>query len=270
MFNFTTIDSKLDKQTSLYGKFSILPIKKGNAITIGNALRRILLSNLPGIAITAVKIKGVESEFSTVIGIREDILEILLNLKQIIFKGNLLRKTIVNLIKDGPTIVTAGDIQLPDYLQIINPEHYIATISSSIVLNLELQISSGVGYKSANSGVKENSFDFIEMDAIFMPVTKVNYYVENIYIEPLLVRENLIIEIWTNGSILPKKALKKSSEILIHLFSTFIEEPKLPNLFEYSKFPVFDLIDSENDLGTYGDHYGIFSKKKKIITNYII
>lgn len=229
MFNLKKIDSKVYSENNLYGKFSILPIKKGDSLTIGNALRRVLLSNLPGIAIIAVKIKGHNNEFSTIPGVREDILEILLNLKQIIFTGRLEQKTIINLKIRGPKLVTAKNIVLPYNLQIINLAAYIATISKNILLNLDLQISSGVGYKPLNINVNENLSNFIDIDAIFMPVTKVNYYIENIYLEPISINEHLIFEVWTNGSILPEKALKKGSEILINLFSSFNSSLQLIN-----------------------------------------
>jgi DNA-directed RNA polymerase subunit alpha len=254
MINFEKIDSRLNKKTNLYGKFSVLPLKKGSGITIGNSLRRVLLSDLPGIAITAAKINNIQHEFSTISGIREDVLEILLNLKQIVLNGTIFRKTYVNLTITGPKIITANDIELPYNLKIINNEQYIAAICINILFTMELEISSGVGYKIANPKSIESLSNFIELDAIFMPVHKVNYYVENIYIQPLLLRENLIIEIWTNGSILPEKALKKSSEILIHLFSTFINEYKIIN----SRITLNDTIyKQENFKKKLNTHFGI-------------
>jgi DNA-directed RNA polymerase subunit alpha len=231
MSNLKKISSNIINDTDKYGKFSILPLNKGQGITIGNSLRRILLSDLPGIAITAVKITGVSHEFSTIPGIREDVLEILLNLKQIIFNGVLNNKIIVNLNVAGPKIVTANDIKLPQNLQIVNPNQYIGVICNNMTLNMELQISSGFGYQAVSrEPIKKDLVDFIDIDAIFMPVQKVNFYVENIYIQPLVLKENLVIEIWTNGSISPESAIKKGSETLINLFSLCLDSNEAPEL----------------------------------------
>jgi DNA-directed RNA polymerase subunit alpha len=229
MIRLKKLDSIRNSQdNNIYGKFSILPLVKGHGLTVGNALRRTLLSDLSGIAITALKIGGVEHEFSLIPGVREDLLEILLNLKQIVFTGTLLQETIVTIDVNGPKIVTANDIILPDNLKIINPTQYIAVISSNVQLTLELKISSGTGYKLANSNSIRTGTDFIEMDAVFTPIQRVNYYVENIYTKPRLLKENLIFEIWTDGSITPECAIKNASEILINLFSIFIVSSPTP------------------------------------------
>ena len=223
MIRLKKLDSTRNSQdNNIYGKFSILPLTKGHGLTIGNALRRTLLSDLSGIAITAIKIGGLEHEFSLIPGVREDLLEILLNLKQIVFAGTLSKETILTVNVSGPKIITANDILLPDNLKIINPTQYIAVISSNVELTMELRISSGTGYKLANSNSIRNGKDFIEIDAIFTPIQRINYYVENIYTKPRLLKENLIFEIWTNGSITPEYAIKNASEILINLFSIFI------------------------------------------------
>jgi DNA-directed RNA polymerase subunit alpha len=226
MIKLKKLDSIRNSQdNNIYGKFSILPLTKGHGITIGNALRRTLLSDLSGIAITGVKISGIEHEFSIIPGVREDLLEILLNLKQIIFTGTLVNETIVTINVVGPKIITANDILLPNDIKIVNPEQYIAVVSSNVELKWELKISSGIGYKLANANAKQNETEFIEIDAIFTPIQRINYYVENIYTKPRLLKENLIFEIWTNGSITPECAIKNASEILINLFSVFIEPP---------------------------------------------
>jgi len=223
MIRLKKLDSIRNSQdNNIYGKFSILPLTKGHGLTVGNALRRTLLSDLSGIAITAIKIGGLEHEFSLIPGVREDLLEILLNLKQIVFAGTLSKETILTVNVSGPKIITANDILLPDNLKIINPTQYIAVISSNVELTMELRISSGTGYKLVNSNSIRNGKDFIEIDAIFTPIQRINYYVENIYTKPRLLKENLIFEIWTNGSITPEYAIKNASEILINLFSIFI------------------------------------------------
>lgn len=223
MIRVKKLDSIRNSQdNNIYGKFSILPLTKGHGLTVGNALRRTLLSDLSGIAITALKIGGLEHEFSTIPGVREDLLEILLNLKQIVFTGTLVEETIVTINVKGPKILTANDIGLPDNLKIVNPTQYIAVIFSDIELTFELKISSGTGYRLANSNSLQSDKDFIEIDAIFTPIQRINYYVENIYTKPRLLKENLIFEIWTNGSLTPECAIKNASEILINLFSIFV------------------------------------------------
>ena len=228
MIKFKKLHSiRSNQNNSIYGKFSILPLTKGHGLTVGNALRRTLLSDLSGIAITALKIRGVEHEFSVIPGVREDLLEILLNLKQIVFTGTLANETLVTINVNGPKIITANDILLPENLKIVNPTQYIAVISSNIELNFELKISSGTGYKLANSNSIKNGKDFVEIDAIFTPIRRINYYIENIYTKPALLKENLIFEIWTNGSITPDFAIKNASEILINLFSSFISSSEV-------------------------------------------
>merc|ERR1711975_12598 len=143
---------------------------------------------------------------------------ILLNLKQIVFTGTLTKEK----------IITANDILLPDNLKIVNPTQYIAVISSNVQLTMELKISSGTGYKLANSNSIKTGTDFIEIDAVFTPIQRINYYVENIYTKPRLLKENLIFEVWTDGSITPECAIKNASEILINLFSIFIVSSPTP------------------------------------------
>lgn len=223
MIKLRKLDSIRNSQdNNIYGKFSILPLVKGHGLTLGNALRRTLLSDLSGIAIIGLKIGGIEHEFSTIPGVREDLLEILLNLKQIVFSGTLINETTVTINVTGPKIITANDISLPDNLKIINPNQYIAVVSTDVKLTFELKISSGVGYKLANANSIPNLDNFIEIDAIFAPIQRINYYVENVYTKPRSVKENLVMEIWTNGSITPESAIKKAAEILINLFSIFI------------------------------------------------
>ena len=184
-FQFQKINSTVNIQQNIYGKFLVFPVTNGHGITIGNALRRVLLSDLSGIAIIGVKIIGIKHEFSTIAGIREDVLEILLNLKQVTFTGTLFDNIVVPLEIQGPKIITADNIQLPSNLQIVNPNHYITAICANVFLCMELEIASGTGYKLANPSSCDVKSDFIELDAIFMPVQKVNYYVENIYIKSL-------------------------------------------------------------------------------------
>jgi DNA-directed RNA polymerase subunit alpha len=207
-----------------YGQFVINFLKMGQGITIGNQLRRVLLGDLGGIAISAVRIAGGTHEFSTIPGIREDILEILLNLKGIVFqsKTQIAEGQIGRLKIYGPSVVTADLIQLPSTLEIVNPNHYIATISTSNLFEIEFKFEYGTGYKLASPAVCADNENYIPLDTIFMPVQKVNFKIENIYDSSNNISERLFLDIWTNGSISPNDALKSASQIIIDLFTSLI------------------------------------------------
>jgi len=173
--------------------------------------------------VTAVRIAGATHEFSTLEGVREDILEILLNLKGIVFKNNTQDLKLGRLKIQGPAVITADCLQLPSGLEIVNPNHYIATISTTNILEMELQFEYGTGYKLAGQKIQENSVDFLEVDAIFMPVQKVDFKVETPYANKNKNNENLILDIWTNGSITPEEAIFQSSQLIINLFEQLLE-----------------------------------------------
>jgi DNA-directed RNA polymerase subunit alpha len=207
-----------------YGQFLINSLRPGQGITIGNQLRRVLLADLSGKAISAVRIVGIRHEFSTIPGVREDILEIFLNLKGIVFKGNSKQIQLGRLKVQGPIVVTADLIELPDDLEIVNPNHYIATISTSTVLEFEFKIAYGTGYKLTSQLFLEKDENFLQLDTIFMPVQKVDFKIESVYDNANHVNERLIMDIWTNGSITPNDALKSASQIIIDLFTLLTEE----------------------------------------------
>jgi DNA-directed RNA polymerase subunit alpha len=190
-----------------YGQFLINGLKPGQGITIGNQLRRVLLGDLGGIAISAVRIAGVSHEFSTIPGVREDILEILLNLKGIILKSNTKDLQFGRLKVQGPTVITADLIQLPSNLEIINPNHYIATISTSNILEIEFKFEYGTGYKLASQIFSDETDNYLQLDTIFMPVQKVDFKIENVYDTGNNITERLFIDIWTNGSISPNACI---------------------------------------------------------------
>ena len=207
-----------------YGQFLINSLRPGQGITIGNQLRRVLLADLAGKAISAVRIVGIRHEFSTIPGVREDILEIFLNLKGIVFKGNNKQIQLGRLKVQGPIVVTADLIELPDDLEIVNQNHYIATISTSTVLEFEFKIAYGTGYKLTSQLFLEKDENFLQLDTIFMPVQKVDFKIESVYDNANQVNERLIMDIWTNGSITPNDALKSASQIIIDLFTLLTEE----------------------------------------------
>jgi DNA-directed RNA polymerase subunit alpha len=206
-----------------YGQFLINSLGAGQGITIGNQLRRVLLADLAGKAISAVRIAGVRHEFSTIPGVREDILEILLNLKGIIFSGNNKDIEFGRLRVQGPMVVTADLIELPENLEIVNKSHYIATISTSSILEFEFKIEYGTGYKLASQLFSEEDENYLQLDTIFMPVQKVDFKIENVYDNANNISERLFIDIWTDGSISPNDALKSAAQIIINLFALLIE-----------------------------------------------
>jgi DNA-directed RNA polymerase subunit alpha len=206
------------------GQFLINSLRPGQGITLGNQLRRVLLGDLGGIAISAVRIAGISHEFSTIPGIREDILEILLNLKGIVFKSKVQDqdKQFGRLKIQGPSVVTADLIQLPPNLEIVNPNQYIATISTSNILEIEFKFEYGIGYKLASPSFSDQADNFLQIDTIFMPVQKVDFKIENVYDTTNNITERLFIDIWTNGSISPTDALQSAAQIIIDLFTLLI------------------------------------------------
>jgi len=208
---------------SMYGQFLINSLHPGQGITVGNLLRRVLLSDLGGTTITAVRIAGVRDEFSTIPGIREDILEILLNLKGIVIHSKTTDLQLGRLKVKGPAVVTANSIQVSKNFEIINPNHYIATISSSTILEIELKFEYGTGYKLAGQTFCKKSQDFLQIDAIFMPVQKVDFKIENVYDNSNYLTERLFIDVWTNGSISPEDAVFSASQFIINLFTSLME-----------------------------------------------
>ena len=205
-----------------YGQFLINSLRPGQGITIGNQLRRVLLGDLGGIAISAVRIAGVSHEFSTVPGVREDILEILLNLKGIVFKSKTKDIEFGRLKVQGPSVITADLIELPQTLEIVNRKHYIATISTSNVLEIEFKFEYGVGYKLASQTFSKEANNYLQLDTIFMPVQKVDFKIENVYDTTNNITERLFIDIWTNGSISPNNAIESAAQIIVDLFTLLI------------------------------------------------
>ena len=206
-----------------YGQFLINSLRPGQGITIGNQLRRVLLGDLGGMAISAVKIAGITHEFSTIPGVREDILEILLNLKGIVLRSTTESNQFGRLKIQGPAVVTADLIQLPSNLELVNPNHYIMTISTPNIIEIEFKFEYGTGYKLASQTLLEEDENYLQLDTIFMPVQKVDFKIENIYDTKNNITERLFLDIWTNGSILPNEALKSAAQITIDLFTLLLE-----------------------------------------------
>jgi DNA-directed RNA polymerase subunit alpha len=208
-----------------HGQFLINSLRPGQGITIGNQLRRVLLNDLGGVAISAVRIAGISHEFSTIPGVREDILEILLNLKGIVFKSNIKTVQFGRLKIQGPVVVTADLIQLPSNLEIVNPNHYIMTISTPNIIEIEFKFEYGTGYKLASQTFSEDNANdnYLQLDTIFMPVQKVDFQIENVYDNANNISERVFLDIWTNGSISPNEAFKSATQITIDLFTLLLE-----------------------------------------------
>jgi DNA-directed RNA polymerase subunit alpha len=203
---------------AFHGQFVLNFLRSGQGITIGNQIRRVLLGDLGGIAVSAVRIAGIRHEFSTIPGVREDILEILLNLKGIVLKGQTKTTQYGRLKIQGPSVITADLIQLPPDLEIVNQNHYIATISTSSILEIEFKFEYGTGYKLANQAFSDEDDNYLQLDTIFMPVQKVDFKIENVYDAANNISERLLLDIWTNGSISPNEALEQAAQIIIDLF----------------------------------------------------
>nr|YP_009546054.1 RNA polymerase alpha subunit [Glaucocystis incrassata]ASQ40115.1 RNA polymerase alpha subunit [Glaucocystis incrassata] len=227
-FQIECAESRMENNCDQYGRFIIQPLKKSHSITVGNALRRILLSEIEGTAITAARIAGVSHEFCGIPGIREDVLEIILNLKHIILKNYSQEPQIGRLRIQGPARVTAANFELPSDVEIIDPTQYIATVCTDTTLEMEFRIEKGKGYNILDKEqVKKNIIDFLPIDAVFMPIRKVNYMTEELYIDQIWVQDRLILEIWTNGSVSPLEALHQGADILCNLFNNLRSNPSI-------------------------------------------
>ena len=241
MSTLTCIETYLDNEKNYFGSFIIEPLETGQGITLGNALRRTLLSDLNGFAITGLRINNLKHEFSTLEGVREDVLEIMLNFKDVIFKNTFLSKNKSYELKQkgylnvkGPLIVTAAMLKLPRYLlKVINPQQYICTIIDDSELYIEVDIEKGKGYRLSEENRKnkiESKINPIKpstlfVDSIFMPIKKVNYKIKLIHDSKGNIKESLNFEILTNGSVTPKRSLQEALKLLLNLFYPLFLNP---------------------------------------------
>ena len=214
--------------TPFYGKFTAEPFERGFGITIGNSLRRILLSSLQGAAITSVKIDGVLHEFSAIPGAKEDITEIILNLKEVRLKLHTEGPKTIRVKAEGPKVLKAGDIITGDAVEILNPDHYIATLSRDGKLSMEMVVKVGRGYVPAERNKEESQpIGTVPMDSIFSPIKKVNYTITNARVGQITDYDKLTMEVWTDGSLNPEEAVAHAAKILkdqLSIFITFEEE----------------------------------------------
>ena len=207
-----------------YGKYVVEPLERGYGTTLGNSLRRILLSSLPGTAVTSIKIAGVMHEFTTIPGVKEDVTEIVLNVKGIIAKLHSEGVKTVHIEAVGPCKVTAGDIKADADVEVLNPELHIATLDVDATLNMELTLSHGRGYVTADKNkTAQTVIGVIPVDSIYTPVRKVNYTVENTRVGDATDYDKLTLEVWTNGTIDARDAVSLSSRILCDHFALFTD-----------------------------------------------
>lgn len=220
-----TIECVVPEDQSNYGKFIVEPLERGYGTTLGNSLRRILLSSLPGAAVTSVKIDGILHEFSTIPGVKEDVTEIILNLKKLavrITDNDNTKRVIINAV--GPKEVVAGDIIADSGLEIFNKDLHIGTLEENASLMMEINISKGRGYVSAEQNKYENMpIAMIPVDSIFTPVTKVNFQVENTRVGQITDFDKLILEVWTDGSITPQEGVAIGAKIMQEHLKLFID-----------------------------------------------
>jgi len=216
---------ELDEKTSTtsYGKFAIEPLERGFGLTLGNALRRVLLSSLPGAAVTAVKIEGAQHEFSTIPGVKEDVPEILQNLKLMRFKIHSEGPKTATIDAKGKGDVKAGDLKSDPDIEVLNPELHIATLNKDGDFRCEIEVGPGRGYVTAdNQPVVDRPIGVLPVDSLFSPVTRVNFEVENTRIGQRIDYDKLTLELWTDGSIIPSDALAYAAKILKDHFALFV------------------------------------------------
>ena len=239
MFQIQCLQSSNNSATEHFSKYLVGPFLKGQSVTVGNALRRVLLSNLQGVAIIGVRIIGIDHEFSTISNVNEDVVDILLNLKQIVLKGNVNEPTLARLAVNESGIITAENIELPNSLTLVDPRQYIATLNVKGSLEMEFLIARGQNYFTSGKLDYVIPERFLTVDAVFMPVTKVNFFVETSRNSSFSVTESLILEIATDGSLEPIEAISNAALILENVFASLkIKQSnplQLPSLVEEAK-----------------------------------
>lgn len=213
-----------------YGKLVVEPLERGFGTTIGNSLRRVLLSSLPGAAVTSIKIDGVQHEFTTIEGVKEDVTDIVLNLKGLAVKMHCNEPRTIYLRAKGECVLTGADIECDADVEIMNPEIHIATLNKDADLNMEITVAKGRGYAVADKNKTPNqAIGVIPMDSIFTPISKVNYFIENTRVGQVTDYDKLTMEIWTNGTIAPDEAVAFAAKIIsdhLDLFMQFIDNVK--------------------------------------------
>ena len=240
-----------------YGKFIVEPLERGYGTTLGNSLRRVLLSSLPGTAVTKIKIAGIQHEFSTIPGVKEDVTEIVLNVKSLLTKLHCEGTKTVYIEAAGPCEVTAGDIKSDGEVEVLNPELHLATLDVGATLSMEITLSHGRGYVSAdrNKAQRPGVIGVIPIDSIYTPVYKVNYTVENTRVGSMSDFDKLTLEVWTDGTISARDAVSLGAKILCDHFTLFTDlsenvgsKPTVVEKAEAQRDKVLELTIEELDL----------------------
>jgi len=215
--------------TPTYGRFVAEPFERGYGATVGNSLRRVLISSIEGTAVTSVRIHGVQHEFAAIKGVLEDVPQIIMNLKQLVLRSHFKTPKAMTINVEKKGVVTAKDIKVDETVEILNPDLLIATLNKETKFQVEMEVARGRGYVPAERNKKEGQpIGVIAVDSIFTPVKKVNFLVENTRVGQITDYDKLILEIWTNGAIEPKEALLYSSNIMQRHLDIFVGFGKLP------------------------------------------
>jgi DNA-directed RNA polymerase subunit alpha len=216
-------------EEQFYGRFVVEPLERGFGHTLGNALRRCLLSSLPGAAVTSVQIEGIQHEFSTIPGVKEDVTEIILNLKELSIRLHVDLPKQVEIIAEGPKVVTGADVRVDSEVEVVNTDLHIATLSEGAKLHMTLNVERGFGYVSAErSKNKMTAIGTIPVDAIYTPMRKVNYSVEDTRVGQITDYDKLVLDVWTNGAVTPEEAIGMASKILVNqlgIFTRLTDQP---------------------------------------------
>jgi len=232
--NEPMFEIKEEKKETGYGRFALTPLEQGYGLTIGNALRRVLLSSLSGIAVTSVKIAGVKHQFSSLVGMKEDIVEFVLNLKKVRFSGKVEKPVKATIEVSKPGEFSAADIKVGGGVKVVNPELVLGTINKGSKLSADIMIESGVGYSPADERPGD-TIGLIPVDASFSPVKRVSYKIEETRVGRLTNYDKLIMEIWTDGAVDANDALAESAKILMSYFEQVVNPKKVEKAVEAPK-----------------------------------
>ena len=234
-------------QDEFYGRFTVEPLDRGYGHTLGNALRRVLLSSLPGAAVTSIQIEGIQHEFSTIPGVKEDVTEIILNMKDLTLRSYSDEPKVLEINVTGPKVVTAADIRVDSEVEVINTELPIATLGKNASLHMWLTVERGNGYVPAEKNKQTPAvIGVIPIDSIYTPIRKVNYTVEDTRVGQITDYDKLVLEIWTNGSLYPEEAVGMAAKLLseqLVLFTRLTDHPVAPAADDHEATPAGKSVD---------------------------
>lgn len=235
-----------ESKTSTYARFTCEPLERGYGTTLGNALRRVLLSSLQGAAVTSVRIDGALHEFTALPDIKEDVTDIILNVKGLLIKNNGPEEQMIRIDKRGPATVTAADISTGAHIQILNPDHHVATVAEGGHLKMEMTVRTGRGYVPASRNKDLNApVDVMAIDSLFSPIRRVNYSVSNARVGQQTDLDKLTLEVWTDGSVVPEDAVAYAAKIIKEQISIFIN-------FDETNEP--DVEEEEEEIQSFNEH----------------